>query len=103
MHHSVSAVLSSSLARWISPRVQAKMEATGLVLVGRPFWCSRQWRVTVPVRDSRRQCVCKQVCHDVVISDNRGWQPVQKMDVWKAVIVELCSFSHVCVMMHSML
>ena len=25
------------------------MEATGLVLVALPFWCSRQWRVTVPV------------------------------------------------------
>uniref|UniRef100_A0A2M4D470 Putative secreted protein n=1 Tax=Anopheles darlingi TaxID=43151 RepID=A0A2M4D470_ANODA len=31
----------SSFARCSSPRVQAKMEATGLVDVGRPFWCSR--------------------------------------------------------------
>jgi hypothetical protein len=33
---------------WARPRVHAKMLATGLVLVGLPFWCSRQWRVTVP-------------------------------------------------------
>lgn len=31
-----------------SPRVHAKMLATGLVLVGLPFWYSRQCRVTVP-------------------------------------------------------
>jgi hypothetical protein len=37
------------------PRVHAKMLATGLVLVGLPFWCSRQWRVTVPARQQQQQ------------------------------------------------
>jgi hypothetical protein len=40
--------LPSSLARCARPRVQAKMEAMGLVEVGLPFWNSRQCRVTVP-------------------------------------------------------
>ena len=39
---------------WARPRVQAKMEATGLVLVGCPFWYCRQCRVTVPARTQRR-------------------------------------------------
>lgn len=38
----------SSFARKARPRVQAKMEATGLVDVGFPFWCCRQCLVTVP-------------------------------------------------------
>lgn len=38
----------SSLARWARPRVQAKIEATGFVDVGWPFWYCLQWRVTVP-------------------------------------------------------
>ena len=42
------ALLLSSLALKASPRVQAKMLATGLVLVGLPFWYCRQCRVTVP-------------------------------------------------------
>ena len=42
------AVLLSSLALNARPRVQAKMLATGLVLVGLPFWYCRQCRVTVP-------------------------------------------------------
>src|SRR5262245_56307253 len=33
--------LLSSLARWVSPRVQAKIEAMELVEVSWPFWC---WR-----------------------------------------------------------
>jgi hypothetical protein len=37
------------------PRVHAKMLATGLVLVGLPFWCSRQWRVTVPAGAASKQ------------------------------------------------
>ena len=40
----------SSLARKARPRVQAKMDATGLVDVGFPFWCCRQCLVTVPAR-----------------------------------------------------
>jgi len=44
----MSGSLASSLARCSRPRVQAKMLAMGLVLVLRPFWCSRKWRVTVP-------------------------------------------------------
>src|SRR5450755_4084262 len=36
-----SSALPSSLARWESPRVQAKIEAIELVEVSRPFWCSR--------------------------------------------------------------
>jgi hypothetical protein len=31
------------------------MDATGFVLVGLPFWCSRQWRVTVPAADRHSQ------------------------------------------------
>jgi len=34
-----SAALSSSLARWARPRVQAKMEAIELVEVSWPFGC----------------------------------------------------------------
>lgn len=37
----LSDLLSSSLARNASPRVHAKMLATGLVEVSLPFWCSR--------------------------------------------------------------
>ena len=44
----INSGVSSSFPRWISPRVQAKIEAMGLVDVSLPFWCSRQWRVTVP-------------------------------------------------------
>lgn len=47
--------LRSSLARCASPRVHAKMLATGLVDVGLPFWNSRQWRVTVPAVGKARQ------------------------------------------------
>jgi ABC-type ATPase involved in cell division len=36
-----SSALSSSLARWARPRVQAKIEAMELVEVSLPFWCSR--------------------------------------------------------------
>ena len=43
--------LSSSFARCARPRVHAKMEAMGLVLVGLPFWYSRQCRVTVPAAE----------------------------------------------------
>jgi len=43
-----SPLLPSSLARCARPRVQAKIEAMGLVEVGLPFWNSRQCRVTVP-------------------------------------------------------
>ena len=28
--------------------IQAPVALTGFVDVGFPFWCSRQWRVTVP-------------------------------------------------------
>ena len=40
--------LSSSFALKASPLVQAKIDATGLVDVGLPFWYCLQWRVTVP-------------------------------------------------------
>jgi hypothetical protein len=33
----------SSWPRWTRPRVQAKIEAIGLVEVSLPFWCSRSW------------------------------------------------------------
>lgn len=46
--NAASASFSSSFARCCSPRVHAKMDATGFVDVSRPFWCSRKWRVTVP-------------------------------------------------------
>jgi len=36
-----SSALSSSLARCLKPRVQAKIEAIELVEVASPFWC---WR-----------------------------------------------------------
>ena len=36
-----SSALPSSLARCARPRLQAKIEAIGLVEVSRPFWCSR--------------------------------------------------------------
>jgi len=39
---------SDTASRCASPRVQAKMEAIGLVDVDWPFWCCREWRVTVP-------------------------------------------------------
>ena len=31
----------SNLPRYLRPRVQAKIDAIGLVEVGLPFWCSR--------------------------------------------------------------
>jgi len=43
-----SSALPSSLARKPRPLVQAKMEATGLVEVGLPFWYCLQCLVTVP-------------------------------------------------------
>ncbi len=57
LHHSASAALSSSLARCARPRVQAKMDATGFVLVALPFWNSRQWRVTVPAQNTSQPAV----------------------------------------------
>ena len=43
-----SAALSSSAARCDRPRVQAKIDAIGLVDVSLPCWCWRKCRVTVP-------------------------------------------------------
>jgi hypothetical protein len=37
-----NSLLPSNLARCNKPRVHAKMDAIGLVLVSRPFWYSRQ-------------------------------------------------------------
>ena len=50
----VSSALPSSLARCASPRVHAKMEATGFVLVVFPFWCCLQCLVTVPAHVAAR-------------------------------------------------
>ena len=44
----VRSALPSSFARCASPRVQAKIDATGFVLVVFPFWCCLQCLVTVP-------------------------------------------------------
>src|SRR5690348_10921932 len=38
----------SNVPRYHKPRVQAKIEAIGLVEVSLPCWCRRKWRVTVP-------------------------------------------------------
>ena len=43
-----NSLLPSSWPLNARPRVQAKMEATGFVDVGWPFWYCLQWRVTVP-------------------------------------------------------
>ena len=37
------------MPRYFSPRVQATIDALGLVEVALPFWCSGWWRVAVPV------------------------------------------------------
>ena len=39
--NAASAGFASSFARWSSPRVHAKMDATGFVEVSLPFWYSR--------------------------------------------------------------
>lgn len=53
------------------------MEATGLVEVGLPFWCSRQWRVTVPakghvkiVREEQDDASVAYSAHSAVLSSH---------------------------------
>ena len=60
------------------PRVQAKIEAIGLVEVGLPFWCSRKWRVTVPCAASASTVLPSGVISTLVISPSepKPWATV---------------------------
>jgi hypothetical protein len=73
--HSRAGRAPSSLARKARPRVQAKMEATGLVDVSRPFWCSRQCRVTVPAgqRPSASRAQARTPSHMTRVTASCRW------------------------------
>ena len=60
------------------PRVQAKIEAIGLVEVALPFWCSRKWRVTVPWAASASTVLPSGVISTQVIrpSEPKPWATV---------------------------
>ena len=71
---STSGVLSS-LPRCSRPRVQAKIDAIGLVDVGLPCWCWRKWRVTVPCAASASTVLPSAVISTDVIrpSEPKPW------------------------------
>ena len=64
--------------RAASARVQAKIEAIGLVEVGLPSWCWRKWRVTVPWAASASTVLPSGVISTLVIrpSEPKPWATV---------------------------
>lgn len=68
--HTLSGLLSSSLARCWRPRVHAKIEAMGFVEVLFPFWYSRQCRVTVP-------CAASDCSSNRIESNGTDWNRIE--------------------------
>ena len=70
--------VSSIRPRAARPRVQAKIEAIGLVEVGLPCWCWRKWRVTVPCAASASTVLPSAVISTLVIrpSEPKPWATV---------------------------